>query len=371
MDRNRFDDLTRNLAQHSSRRGFFKLLGATAGGLVASLAARNVDAATCRPPSSTCREHANCCSGICEEKGSGRKVCVCPPGTTECDRTCKTPADFASDVKNCGTCGNSCPGAKCRKAACQNGTCTTVPNPNANGNTCDDGNTCTSNDICQDGVCAGTAKTCTNQDQCHEGYCDQTDGQCKQRALTGTSCSDGNACTTNDTCQNGTCQGTAVTCPECQHCEGGACVNNPNGSPAPLGRICCGGQSADILTDERHCGGCFKSCKLGEICAGTGQCQADPSICLGNGVACDSSNNTCCSELCPGGTCICLPSGTIVPPVPGPPCTTDNNCCSQICLGTPESPVGTCVCLPLAAPCDHPWNCCSGECNEGICSPFA
>ncbi len=51
---------------------------------------------------------------------------------------------------------------------------------------------------------------CTPVDDCHDAACDEQTNQCVQTPrANGTSCDDGNAGTSNDVCQSGVCQGTA------------------------------------------------------------------------------------------------------------------------------------------------------------------
>src|SRR5215213_8048990 len=126
MDENQFDAFTKTFAVRS-RRSFLKnLTGLIAGGVTA-LSGFEADAASCRAPGTVCREHANCCSGICGEPDRfGRRRCQC------------------QTVADCPASSN-----KCKPS------------------------------VCTDGVCTTTTVTCTASDQCHvAGTCDPTTGLC-------------------------------------------------------------------------------------------------------------------------------------------------------------------------------------------------
>jgi hypothetical protein len=119
---------------------------------------------------------------------SGRSVCACSVGYKPCGRVC-------------------IPTASC---------CTAADCP-------DDGKGCTTT-VCVNNVC---------------GHVNRPNG---------TTCSDGDACTTNDACQDGNCVGTAITCPTCQTCSGGACVPIADDTPCGVDHACCGGTCTDMTT---------------------------------------------------------------------------------------------------------------------------
>ncbi len=76
----------------------------------------------------------------------------------------------------------------------------------ADGTPCDDGNACTMNDVCQGGICHGTAVQCPDT-PCHSvGTCDPPTGVCWYTPeADGAACDAGDTCTTGDTCQDGLC----------------------------------------------------------------------------------------------------------------------------------------------------------------------
>jgi hypothetical protein len=92
MDGNRFDSLTRRLAETPSRRQF---LSALAGGAVAGLLGQPVAADGCKRNGKACKKNGQCCSGNCvggtggSTSGSGGtckpKPPVCTPDLQPCD----------------------------------------------------------------------------------------------------------------------------------------------------------------------------------------------------------------------------------------------------------------------------------------------
>ncbi len=103
MDHNRFDDLTRALAQGTSRRQALRLLGGSlAGGLLAALGVGQVAAEdTCKPNGKKCRKDAQCCSKNCVDG----TCAACPAGRTLCDGEC---VNTDSHEEHCSGCGNKC-----------------------------------------------------------------------------------------------------------------------------------------------------------------------------------------------------------------------------------------------------------------------
>ena len=80
-----------------------------------------------------------------------------------------------------------------------------------NTNNCNDGNLCTTQDLCDDGTCAGLVQPCDDGDPCTEDFCDSLIG-CTATAISGATCSDGIACTSGDVCVSGKCVGDDSGC---------------------------------------------------------------------------------------------------------------------------------------------------------------
>jgi hypothetical protein len=157
MDRNRFDNLARTLAEPATRRTALAIAGRTIAAALGLTATRRIilpdgaDAASCRALGGTCSSNASCCSGVCDPKDSrGRRRCGCSEGEKRCGNQC-IPLDQC-----CGTCPDSPDG--CGLAACIDGACGFVQK-------------CTSADpcavaTCSNGVCGATEPACPGCSGC-------------------------------------------------------------------------------------------------------------------------------------------------------------------------------------------------------------
>jgi hypothetical protein len=335
MDGERFDQLTRRLVRRADRRAFVAgLVGAVAGGL---FGVGDAGAAVCRMPGDSCREGANCCSGVCGPKETGgRHRCLC-----------QSPAD--------------CPAPRrCRAATCEDGVCGTRITA---GDPCDDGNACTTDDVCgDDGGCRGTPIPCHAIDACHvAGVCDRRTGVCSNppapaKTVCGSApdlchlppacdgagaCVDGDpvVCTAKDSCHAvGTCDLGTGACSNPQLPDETACALPGGGSGH-----CCGGVCRECCADG--------DCGTGRTCSG-GTCVCDPATCAGccAGNACVGGND---SGACGHGgvTCAVCQSpqtcgGGGTAGVCG--CTPD---CQGRCGGVSDGCGGTCGACPTCQRC--------------------
>ena len=137
MDGSRFDDLARSLVVSGSRRRLIAGLGAA----LAAFGVGRTEAAACRAPGRTCREHANCCSGVCGPKdATGRRTCQC------------------QSAADCPATPGECHAPTCEAGACVAGIC-------AADESCLHGGcyrTCAADDTpCMDGSC-GVACECVS-----------------------------------------------------------------------------------------------------------------------------------------------------------------------------------------------------------------
>jgi hypothetical protein len=253
MDGRDFDELTKIVASVRTRRQFVAwLAGGVAGGLL-GLSRRNHAAAACRAAGRTCREDGNCCSKLCASS-SGRRRCVCPADTRECDGAC-IALDACCTDDECAAFGDQCSRGVCDAAT---GGCYAKP-LNA-GTACDDGNPCTTASACDGngrcvglsdvecpaptapcqapGVCNPATGGCdygpqtsgivcrTSTDQCRlDAECDGANLDCPDHPIaTGRECDDDNACTTGDTCQaDGSCAGQQIDCDDDLECTDDDC----------------------------------------------------------------------------------------------------------------------------------------------------
>jgi len=84
---------------------------------------------------------------------------------------------------------------------------------------CDDGDYCTVNDVCTNGDCIGSPKDCSHlDDQCNVGVCEPGNGECIKdpEPKNGEPCDDEDHCTENDICTDGVCAGTPIPGCPCQ-----------------------------------------------------------------------------------------------------------------------------------------------------------
>jgi len=176
-----------------------------------------------------------------------------------------TGVDLQTDVNNCGTCGNVCPGDACNTAVCENGQCTTETVD------CDDENACTDDTCDPDLGCQHTPVICDSDDACLIDTCDPDLG-CQQTPVI---CDSNDVCIT-DTCDSSLgCQQTPVTCtdPEQTCCSGTGCTN--------------------LASDEANCGRCGRSCNDGETCC-EGVCTAGGCAGICNTpISCNVSSQEC------------------------------------------------------------------------------
>ena len=232
-------------------------------------------------------------------------------GGTACgsrDDSCKAPlqicagvcTDPASDLANCGTCGNACPAGDVCSAgtcalSCQTGTtdcagsCSNLSSDRANCGAC--GNACQAGDVCSAGACALS---------CQTGLTDCA-GSCSNLSSDRANCGAcGNACPAGDVCSAGTC---ALSCQTGLTDCAGSCSNLSSdlancgacGTVCPAGDVCsagacalscqagltdCGGTCADLASDQLDCGACGHVCPTGSGCSG-GACTTTSAPALG------------------------------------------------------------------------------------------
>ena len=183
---------------------------------------------------------------------------------------------------------------------------------------CDDGAYCTVGDVCDAGICHGTARDCSAlDDDCNDGVCNETADDCVAAPKAdGTSCDDGNACTHADECTAGVCAGDdAVSCPanECQN--PGACnpLTGLCGAPTPKanGAAC---DDGNACTETDTC--------LAGVCTGRDPvvCEADECHLAGT---CNPATGECTHPNKPAGT-LCDD---------GDPCTAHDTCVAGTCQG--------------------------------------
>src|SRR5262245_41545222 len=102
MDGTRFDALTRTFAQSGSRR---RLLGGLVAGALGLVGLREADAVACRTGGQGCREHVDCCSGICNPPApiTRQRLCEGLPTTTTSTTTGTTSTTTTSTTTSTTT----------------------------------------------------------------------------------------------------------------------------------------------------------------------------------------------------------------------------------------------------------------------------
>ena len=317
---------------------------------------------------------ANCgtCGTVCAASGanttavcaSGQCALVCNAGFADCDGNVATGCETntASDVLNCGACGNACPIPANATATCANGQC---------GFTCNTGFV-----LDTDGTCdvppgsVGGGGGCDENTDCQTGVC--CANVC-QECCAPADCAAGAPPNTSPTCAAGTC---GYPCATGFHACGGACVSNAD----PL---TCGNRCEPCPTATPSCVGgvCTAACSTAADCPSpTGVCQTATcaaGVC-GVGPAAAGSGclavpgNSCSRGLCTSsGFCRTAPSLGADPYSDGDSCDTGNPCSrNDFCSGG-FCVEGELVCLTCetAQDCLFPLNpaCQVRACNNGIC----
>jgi hypothetical protein len=323
MDGERFDHLTRRLAESLPRRRLLRSAAGTLIGVVLAGRARVVKAETCEE---------------CQARGL---ACCSHLGTPFCraaNQTCCGPIICAE--------GFACVGGFC--VACP-------PEKKCGSRCCNDGQTCENEECvvacpsgttrCGETNCCGDGQSCDNGqcvDACPVGIAAQRDGgrRSRRREVTAEACEP----EPPPPCPSGTvkCRGACVpACTGKSSLDGNTCKCSRK--KCPDGKLKCDGKCIDPQTDRTHCGGCASadgaSCGAGPCCQG--QCQAGGSTCCGAQVC--SAGEACCGQpkkCCPASQCC------------GPGCCPDGQYCARS-----NAKVG--LCCPNG----------QQDCNSGCCAP--
>jgi hypothetical protein len=328
VDGSRFDALTLRLAV--SRRGALRALVAAAGATL--LGRLDAEAAACRAPGSTCREHANCCSRLCGPKdATGRRRCQCQ---TAAD--CPTPANT------------------CLKPTCTAGICSNPVQPdNA---PCDDGDPCTGNDHCQAGICVGTPlagflEDCVAHTDCCAGLVCGFEGHCVEPA--GGPCDDKFDCVTLR-CTNNVCQQAigGGFCAFTSDCAAGTCIDGKCGEVPPGGACVDKFACTTIKCTDNVC----QQSIGGEACATDGDCVA--GTCVG-GDCLSPAGGPCADKF--GCTTLSCTGGVCDQSIGGGECATTADCAAGTCIS------GECGQVPAGGPCEDKFGCASISCTGGVC----
>ena len=239
------------------------------------------------------------CPGVRTCSDKGLSACTSAPSAGEtCDGIDNDCNGLTDDVI-CDD-NNSCTEDQCVPAT---GTCTNTPNQA----TCSDANACTTGDVCQTGVCVGTAVSCDDLNPCTSDSCDKKLGCQHDNAAI--PCDDGDKCTVADACVDGACvSGKKTTCNDKNPCTADACD------------LATGGCTNTVLWGN--------ACSDNDLCTGGDACDL-AGACKGDPVSCDD-NNVCTNDSCAADTgCDHTPVATACED--GNPCTVGDTCKNGIC----------------------------------------
>jgi hypothetical protein len=305
----------------------------------------------------------------------------CPPGRVSCPNNgSPCGVDLMSDDENCGACGVVCPTDKgfyernwgvmhCVQGACQlfcerdHADCNAIPDDGCEvhirGHDASDMNNC--------GACGNACKHI-----CVSGVCDCPGGEfCSQ---------DGECRNTN--ADDANCGGCGIVCPVIvppyrpeQHmtlaCQNGNC-NQPVCGP-DRGWVDCNNDYRDpngdgcetfVLDDVNNCGACGHQCNPGEVCLG-GACDCRCGASCFTSINSDIGNCGTCGFECPGdwGSIRLHPELGLDPAHGKPVC--EQGACGYVCspnwADCDDNIMNGCETSLL----DDPWNCgaCGVRCN--------
>lgn len=207
MDGTRFDALTKVLSAQKSRRAFLATVAASLLGLNRHDPA---GARSCTNPGAVCREHANCCSGLCGPRdATGRHRCLCKtaadcPGANKvCTAAgiCATPSASTTTSPTTSTSTTSTTTSTTSTTLPPTTTTTTSTTTSSTTSTTTSTTTpapgCTQT-VCGDGSCrGGAADPCSRPRECCSGNC--LEDACVGDAPT-CDCSNLNFCSSNGIC---------------------------------------------------------------------------------------------------------------------------------------------------------------------------
>ena len=209
------------------------------------LCSGSVCAASCNMPLIACSgscvdplfDPSNCgaCGTVCGAQSHSAKVaCVskvctiagCAAGFGDCNGNFGDGCEiaFATDAKNCGSCGNTCPSGMCVSGVCASVSCTDgIKNGSESDidcgggcGKCADGKSCGAGADCSSGVC-GTNKLCAVA-SCTDGVKNgnETDIDC---GSTCPACAMGKGCSATSDCTQSICDTTSKLCRAALSCK--------------------------------------------------------------------------------------------------------------------------------------------------------
>jgi len=283
---------------------------------------------------------------------------ACDPASSPVSWTTRPSGSDCSDGSACTT-GDRCVGGQCQPTgtvdcndgnACTEDTCNPgAPSPGEacshralTGTSCDDGNDCTYPDLCQAGACAGTPYTCTPPGSCVTSTCDGRGG-CLDKILA-------NYCFIQGVCHDSGAEKPGFPCLYCNPTVSKTSwTQRPKDTPCSDGDACTAG---DRCVD----GSCQPlgptNCDDGNVC--TDDSCISPTGCRhqNNSNLCSDGNACTVNDQCSGG--VCIPGISRTCPAINPDCDPGDGACK---CGSGASAV---ICNPLATS-----SCQNGSCRCG------
>jgi hypothetical protein len=234
---------------------------------------------------------------------------------------------------SCGECGEglTCVAGGCAVLAC------------SEGEDCDDGDACSWDDVCLEGVCAGTLYSCDDELDCTADTCDG-DGECEHDIKNGW-------CLINGECSGEGDSHPSNSCQECMTAVSNSEWANDDTNECDDSNACVHGEYC--LDGECESGEETEDCNDGNGCTAD-SCAPDSGCTYENlESSCDDGDACTDGDSCSGGGC----SGDSVDCNDGSPCTVDS------C----ESASG-CTYTDAPGDCDDGNECTAGDsCSEGVC----
>ena len=276
--------------------------------------------------------------------GASPSARACTSGLTACGDRC---VDLRTDSQNCGGCGVPCGSDE----ACVQGACVPVICRIEGGIICD--HRCINSKVDED-HCGACETECPEGWSCENGVCTSSGGCTLEKpTFCGSFCVDSLSDPEN-------CGGCGRTCGPSESCVNGVCgeiIREGGWCPVGDGRLTCGVDCVNSLTDPENCGACGKVCDPNEVCS-QGSC-----VC--------PAGKTVCPLISPMGTPIPGLSGAkiermVEPGICTDPLTDEENCgrCGSTCDSSEYCNLGTCSPRQPGFPCGPGMYYCSGVCTD-------
>ncbi len=289
---------------------------------------------------SACEDDDVCTDNVCVV-GTG---CTFPTNTAACDDGLFCTVDDVCDSGVCGGTARDCDDAvDCTVDSCDEGGGTCVQTPDDD--FCQDGAFCNGEEVCDDstGCGAGDPVDCSGLDDvCLSGVCDEAADECStDPANEDGVCDDGLASTENDRCINGFCRGDDIDCSDGVDCT----IDSFN----DVTQLC------ESVPDDTLCDN-------GDFCDGAETCSADSGCLVPEPVDCSGLDDQCLAGVCDEDADACVAQAA-----------NESESCDDGMFCTVNDACGSGVCAGVARDCGDGVSCTVDSCDEegGSCSNLA